>query len=66
MVTYIFYRVIIAHILSSLILTKKIYRTEKKKVKACKKSLLWNANYDREINDYTNALPPRRFKWYDF
>ena len=25
--------------------------------------LLWNANYDR---NYTNALGPRCFKWWDF
>ena len=25
-------------------------------VKACKKTVLWNANYDRENKDYTNAL----------
>ena len=24
--------------------------------KACKKTVLWNANYDREDKDYTNAL----------
>ena len=24
-------------------------------MKACKKNVLWNANYDRENNDYTNA-----------
>ena len=30
------------------------------------KNVFWNANYDRENNDYTNALRPRRFKWCDF
>ena len=41
---------------------EKFYRTEKKiYVKACTKPLLWNANYDRENNDYTNALRPRFF-----
>ena len=25
---------------------------------------IWNANYDRENNDYTNALRPRRFNCY--
>ena len=25
-------------------------------MKACKKTVLWNANYDREDKDYTNAL----------
>ena len=25
-------------------------------VKACKKTVLWNANYEREDKDYTNAL----------
>ena len=42
---------------------EKFYRTEKKiYVKACTKPLLWNANYDRENDDSTNALRPRRFK----
>ena len=27
------------------------------------KPVLWNANYDGENIDYTNALRPRRFKW---
>ena len=29
------------------------------------KTVFWNANYDRENDDYTNALRPRRFKWCD-
>ena len=64
MVTCICYRIIILYILSSLI-QKKIYRTEKK-VKARTKPLLWDANYDRKNNDYTKALRPRRFKWFNF
>ena len=31
-----------------------------------KTALLCDANYDRENNDSTNALRPRRFKWSDF
>ena len=31
-----------------------------------KNPVLWNANYDRENNNYTNALRPRRFKWCNF
>ena len=30
------------------------------------KTVIWNANYDRENNDYTNSLRPRRFNWCDF
>ena len=30
------------------------------------KTVIWDANYNRENNDYTNALRPRRFKWCDF
>ena len=31
------------------------------------KTMLWNANYDHENNDYMNALCLARcFKWYDF
>ena len=37
---------------------------EKKDIdESVQKSVLWNANYDRENNDYANALRPRRFKW---
>ena len=38
--------------------TVKIFIGQKKKIKlkACKNPLLWNANYDRENNDYTNAF----------
>ena len=58
----------IVYILSCLIKKiKSFYWTEKKDIaEACKNPLLWNANYDRENNDYTNALRPRRFKWCDF
>ena len=34
-------------------------------MKACQKTVHWNANYDRENNDNKNALRPRRFKWCD-
>ena len=47
------------YILSSLIFLKKLkFLSDLKKiwVKACKKTILWNANYDREDKDYTNAL----------
>ena len=27
-----------------------------------RKTLLWDANFEREHNDYMNALRPRRFK----
>ena len=65
LVTYIVYCLIIVYILSSLLCKKlkTFYRTEKKiEVKVCTKPLLWNANYDRENDDSTNALRPRRFK----
>ena len=46
---------------------KYIYRTGKNiLVKQRKKPLFWKASYDRENNDYTNALRPRCFKWCDF
>ena len=35
-------------------------------VEACTKPVLWDAKYDRENNDYKNALHPGRFKWCDF
>ena len=37
---------------------KENYIGQKKKiwVKACKKTILWNTNYDHENKDYTNAL----------
>ena len=35
-------------------------------VKECTKPLLCNTNYDRENNDSTNALRPRRFKKCNF
>ena len=47
------------YILSSLIFFKKIKISiglKKDMGKACKKTVLWNANYDREDKDYTNAL----------
>ena len=46
----------------------KRFLSEGKKiqVEACKKYVLWNANYDRENNDYANALRPRGFKWSGF
>ena len=58
----------IVYILSSLIKkTKYFYRKEKKiSVKECTEPLLWDANYDRENNDYTSALRPGRFKWWIF
>ena len=63
-----FYRIITEYILSSLI--KKIiffYHTGKKtQLKTSKYLLLWNANYDRESNNYLNALCPRHSKWCDF
>ena len=30
------------------------------------KTVLWNANYDHENNDYMSDLRPRRFKWCNF
>ena len=39
---------------------KKIY------VEAYTKPVLWNANYDRENCDRTNAFRPSRFKWCEF
>ena len=46
---------------------KNFYLTEKKiLVKSGTKPLLWNVNYDRGNNDYTNALNPRCFKWCDY
>ena len=46
--------------------SKKFHRKEKDIGESVQKSVLWNANYDRENNDYANALRPRRFKWWDF
>ena len=47
------------YILSSIFKKKKIkipIRLKKIWVKACKKTVLWNANYDRGDKDDTNAL----------
>ena len=56
----------IVYILSSLVSKELKNFTGRKKIyiymKACTKPLLWNANCDRENNDYTNALRPRHFK----
>ena len=58
MVAYIMYCIIIVYILSQVFNLKK----NRYKVKACTKLLLWDAYYDRENNDYMNALRPSRFK----
>ena len=69
MVTYIFYRrhnISIFIIFLNLEINKYFFIGQKKRYEACKNPLLWNANYERENNDYTNAFRPRRFKWGDF
>ena len=58
MVTYIFYCIIIVYILSSLIKKKSknsIGRVRKEDIsESVQKTVLWNANYDSENNDYMN------------
>ena len=68
MVTYIFYRIIIVYILTSSIQwnLKNSIGQKKDIGESMQKTVLWKANYDRENNDYTNALRPRHFKWCDF
>ena len=42
---------------------KKNLSDRKKDIgESVQKPVLWNANYDRENNDYTNPLRPRHFK----
>ena len=60
MVTYTFYRIIIPYILSFLI-KKKLTDGKKGIGESVQKTVLWNANYDRENNEYTNTLRPRCF-----
>ena len=46
---------------------KKILLEGKKDIgESVQKNVLLNANYDRENNDYANALSPCRFKWCEF
>ena len=41
---------------------KKFSDRKKRRGGSVLRSLLWNANYDRKNNDWTNVLRPRRFK----
>ena len=56
MVTYIFYCSIIVYISSSLLKKKfiKLIVREKFIGESVQESVLWNANYDRENNDYAS------------
>ena len=54
-------------ILFNLQKSKKILPDREKDVgESEQKTVLWNGNYDRENNDYRNALRPCLFKWWDF
>ena len=47
-------------------ITKKLSEGKKDIGGSVQKTVVWNANYDCENNDCTNALRPRRFKRCDF
>ena len=65
MVTYFLSHNNGVHILFDLKKNKKKL-LEGKKIYMKYTAVLWNTNYDRENNDYMNALRPSRFKWCDF